>query len=408
MPQIDAEALGHPQPLFGSMNTSQNVPPFVSVDLLAFLATLNRRRKLAAVLIFGCAVLAVILGTITPRRYTATTKIMPPQQPQSLATAMLGQLAGGSGLASLAGDKLGAKTQTDLYIGMLKSRTIADSLIGRFHLLGVYRNKKLSGARKSLAAHSDIAAEQSGLIVISCSDTDPARAANLTNAYVDQLQQMTKQLGMTESSHRRFFFEEQLRKEKDALAEAEGNLKSTEQKTLLAPTGQAEALIRAGAQLQAEIASREVQLSAIRSYATEDNPQVEVLRREIETLQAELARMTQHGDSSSNLDVSAKRLPDASLDYARKLRDVKYHESLYELLSKQYESARLDEAREGTQIQVIDPAVVPDMPSSAPRRVYAAMGMLLGLAVLFAICIKDLIVNRLKTQKTLLPLDVSA
>jgi uncharacterized protein involved in exopolysaccharide biosynthesis len=348
------------------------------IDLLITLAA--RRRIIFAVTLVFAFVTAIVVFLWHPY-YRAEAVIMPPQQPQSslssIASGALGAL-GGLGVAS----ELGIKNATDLYVGVLKSRTIADAIIEQFHLSQVYGTSFPSDTRRTLERHTSISAGKDTLIHIRVEDHDARRAAGLANAFADELYKQNARLALTDASQRRLFFEQQLAKEKDALSDAEIALKNTQQSTgLVVPAGQAEALIRSGAQLRAEIASREVQLQAMRSFATEENPQVQVVKREIEALRNQLAQLEAKGAGGGSMEVSAGKLPEASLQYIRKMRDMKYHETLYELLAKQYEAARIDEAKSAPVIQTVDRAVVPDKKSWPPKALLTASAAVLGFVL---------------------------
>ena len=197
-------------------------------------------------------------------------------------------------------------------------------------------------------------------------------------------------MALSQSSQRRLFFGEQLAKEKDDLEDAEVELKKTEEQSgLIAPTGQTEAEITTIAETQAQIAVREVQLAALRQSATEQNPEMIRLRSEIDDLQGQLLRLQKGGGNRSGAIPTAK-VPELQLDYVRKDREVKYHEALFDMLSRQYEAARLDEARDAPVLQVLDPASYPDM-KSAPKRLYYMLGgLLFGLiASCFWVLVRD-------------------
>ena len=351
-------------------------PQESEISLLDVVALLLRHKKLIGGVGLAAGVLAAVYVLVKPPTYVAEAVILPPQQQQSSLAAFASGAMGG--LASSMGSQLGLKNPADMYIGILKSRTIADDVVTRFHLKEVYRRKLESEARRVLTSRASFTSGKDSLISISVKDRDPKRAADIANAFVDELHIANSQLALNDASQRRLFFEQRLSKEKDALADAEVALKLTQQSTgLITPGGQAEVLIRSGAQFRAEIASREVQLQAMRSYATEENPQVEVLKREIASLQKQLAQVEANG-SGSKFEVSGGRLPEASLEYIRKLRDVKYHETLFELLAKQYEAARIDEAKQAPVIQVVDKAVAPDKPTRSSRALTVLGAMLTG------------------------------
>ena len=202
---------------------------------------------------------------------------------------MLGQLGA---LAGGAGQALGIKNPNDTFVAMLKSRTVADNLIQKFELKGVYEEKLMMYARKELASNTNIASGKDGVITIDVDDKDPKRAAEIANAYVDQLRDLTLNLAVGEAGQRRLFFETQLKKSKDDLANAEVDLKKFQQKTgLIDPKGQAGLTVSAAASLRAQITAREVQLAAMRTFATEQNPEMLRTQEELSSLRAEMARM---------------------------------------------------------------------------------------------------------------------
>jgi len=219
------------------------------------------------------------------------------------------------------------------------------------------------------------------LIHISVEDHDPGRAAELANGYVDQFRIQSQHLAITEASQRRLFFEHELEQVKNNLANAEEALKRTEQTTgLIQVDSQARALIGSAASLSAAIAAKEVQIEGMQTYATGENAQLVQAQRELEGLRAQLAKLGGSEDSASGgLLVPKGRVPEAGLEYIRKLRDVKYNETLFEILAKQFEIAKLDEAKEGSLIQVVDAAVPPDKRSFPKRGLIVIGATLAGL-----------------------------
>ncbi len=348
------------------------------VDLIPVLA--GRKSLIAAVTLLAMAATAVVVLVMAPS-FTAEAVILPPQQEASAQSLMAGPLAGMGSLGLLGGAaSMGLwRNPSDLYIGLLKSRTTADALVARFHLQQVYRKRTWVDTRKALARRSTITTGKDSLIRIEVEDHDPQRAAQMANAYVEELHEQTSRFAFTSASQRRLFFQQQVTSERDALAGAENALKNAQQATgLIVPSGQSEALIRAVAQIRAEIAGRQVQLESMRSYATAENPQVLLLESETKALQDQLAKLETGSGSGGDLVVPTRNLPAASLEYLRKLRDLQYHQTLFELLSKQYEAARIDEARSGSPIQVVDRAVAPDKKSWPPRTLFTLGAGLLG------------------------------
>ncbi len=236
--------------------------------------------------------------------------------------------------------------------------------------MSVYHDKLHIQARKVLKSNTVAEAAKNGLITITVQDHDPVRAAGLANGYVDQLYQMNAKLAIGEAAQRRLFFDEQLNAEKTALAAAEEDLKQTEEKTgVIQLTGQAEMTIASIANIQAEIQSREVELEVTRTFATDHNPDVTRLQQEIASLKSQLATLenSQQKMAPGDVQVPSGKVPEVGLAYLRKAREVKYHETLFELLAKQREAATLDEAKSAPLIQVVDHAEVPEQKSGPPR-----------------------------------------
>lgn len=332
------------------------------ISLLDLLIVLAKYKKLILGLPLAAAVLVAGITLLMPNIFTATTRILPPQQGQSTAAAMLGQLGA---LAGAAGSSLGIKNPNDLYVGMLKSRTVADNLIARFKLMERYETKKQDDTRKALTEVVNINAGKDGIISITADDEDPKFAADLANAYVEELYKLTQNLAVTEASQRRLFFEKQLKKAKDELAGAEVAFKQTQEKTgVLQIDAQGKAMIEAVGAIRAQIAAKEVEMGALRTFATEQNPDYLRTQQELIGLRAQLGKYEKGGESDL---LPTGKLPEAGLENIRKLRDVKYYETLYELLARQYEMSRVDEARDASIIQVLDKAVPPDR-KSKPKR----------------------------------------
>jgi tyrosine-protein kinase Etk/Wzc len=362
------------------------------VDVLDLLIVLAKRKWLILKITLGAAAIALIVSLLIPNRYTATAKIMPPQQTQSTSAMLMSQLAGSGlgSLASLAGKDLGLKNPNDLYIGMLKSRTVEDAIILKFDFQNIYREKRLSDARKELQKATDITSGKDSLIDISFEDKDAKRSAEVANAYVDELRSLTKHLAVTEASQRRMFFEQQLQEAKEDLANAEVGLKETQQKTgMIQLDSQSRAMIEAVGRIRAQISAKEVQLQAMGSFATDQNPDYVLARQELAGLRTQLAKFERE-QPTSNGDplVATGKIPAIGLEYVRRFREVKYRETIFELLAKQYEAAKLDEAKEAAVIQVVDVAVPADKKSWPPRGVVIAVAILCGLLVgiIWALC----------------------
>jgi capsular polysaccharide biosynthesis protein len=293
---------------------------------------------------------------------------------------MLTQLGGQLGVFSgLAGGPFGIRNPNDLYVGMLKSRTVADSLIDRFELRKVYNEDTYHLARRRLSNNSTITSGKDGIIAIEVEDRDSKRAAALANGYVEELYKLTQSLAVTEASQRRLFFERQLELTRRNLANAETAARQgLEQGGLVVVDAQGRGMVETTARLRGQIAVKEIQISAMRTFAAERNPDLKQARQELEAMKVELAKI--EGTASGPATVSRSAATPEGMENLRLLRDVKYHETIFELLAKQYEVAKIDEARDASLIQVLDKAVDPER-KSKPRR--ALIAILTTLAAAF-------------------------
>ena len=366
-------------------NTVENTAPQQDddeINLFDLLIVLAKHKLMVLGFPLVAGVLSIIYSLMLPNIYTATTKILPPQQGQSGgAAAMLAQLGG------LAGGIAGVKGPADLYIGMMKSRTVVDNIIQRFDLLkipGETATKLPSVARAQLAGVTVIAAGKDGMINIDVDDQNPKRAADLANAYVEELMKLTQVLAVTEASQRRLFFERQLGQARESLAKAEAAARGAMQSGgLMQVEGQGRTLVETTASLRGQITVKEVQIGSMRSFATDRNPDMRMAQQELDTLKYELARLEGVG-TSAHTKTGADRSPNkagSGIDSVRLLRDVKYQETVYELLAKQFELAKIDEAKESTVVQVLDKAIEPDRKSKPKRLMIVLLATLAALFV---------------------------
>ena len=341
------------------------------VDVVEILTALAKRKRLIFTVTIGAAVVASVVSLLIPNRYTATAKILPPQQTPPAAAMLLGQLTarGSASLNSTGAGVLGLKSPNDIYVGMLKSRTVQDALIANFDLARAYDRRKATDIRKALAAATDIKSGRDDLISIAVEDKVPKRAADLANAYVEELYKLTCSLAVTEASRRRVFLEQQLQQAKDALAGSEVALKETRQSTgIIDLDSQAKAVVEAIGFVHGQIAAKEVESQAMRTFATESNPDYILLQQQLAGLRVQRTKLEQQATGGNGDPVVATaKIPAVALEYVRRLREMKYRETVFTLLAQQLEMARLDESKQGAIIQVLDQAVIPDMKSS-PRR----------------------------------------
>lgn len=363
-----------------NLETSQTLETPVPVSLMGMnllLVAWYRRR-----LIFSVTLISLLLGIavalIRKPYYIATTTVLPPQQSPSSPSGLLAQLGGSGAAAGLLGGSA-LKSPADVYLGFMRSETVEDALIERFHLVDRFHVKRLSQARKTLEAATVIdGKEKDGFIRLAVSADTPDHAMDLANGYVAMTKELSQHLAIGEASQRRLFLEQQMEQAKNKLADAEEALKRTENATgVIQVEAQSRALIETANNLRAQVAAHEVRLQSLRTFDSEENPDVQQAQRELNELRAQLAGLNGKESSSgtSGLTGSQGQISSAGLQYARKLREVKYQETIFEILARQFEAAKLDEAREGNLLQVVDPARRPDY-RSGPKRALIVLGFL--------------------------------
>jgi uncharacterized protein involved in exopolysaccharide biosynthesis len=367
-----------PAPLTDRQVSEDEISP---LDVLIVLA---KHKKLILGLPFAASVVAIVITLSSSNIYTAQARIMPPQQRESSAVAALSALTGiGGGTGATVGQALGLKNPNELYVGILKGNTIADRMIERFKLKERFRKETMVATRKGLEGRTTISPGRDGLITIEVDDEDPKHAADMANAYIEELDRIMHDLAITEASQRRLFFERQLTTAREQLIQAEVVLRrAIEEKGLVAVDAQSRAIVVTVERLRAEVAAKQIQLDAMRTFATDRNPDSVRLRQEIISIQSELAKL----ESGNNKQARSKSYSPAGLENVRLLRETKFLESMVELLTKQFEAAKNDEARDAAIIQVVDKATPPDFKSKPKRSVMVILtGLIAGFfAVILA------------------------
>ena len=363
--------------------------------LIETLSLFARHKGLIAKVVGIAMLIGVVISLMLPTRYTATTKLMPPSQTQSEVSLFINQLAtsSASSLAAAAGGGFGLKDPNDIYIGLLSSRTIADAIIREFGLENVYKAKDMTVARQELAGNTKISSEKSGFIAVSVTDTDKKRAADMANAYTEQLRVLTKGLRVTEASQRRLFYEDQLKQAQEDLIAAELSFQQVQQKKgLVQLDAQAKAMIESLAALHAQAAAKQVEVQALRLSSTESNPSVQLAENQLSTLQAETSGLERRNHSSGPGELGLEDVAGAGLDYLRAEHELQYQQMVFDILLKQYDAARLDEAKEAAVIQAVESAIPPDEKSSPHRTlIVLAFAMLGFLGACSYLVVRDLI-----------------
>lgn len=364
------------------------------LDLLQVVVE-NLRLLVVGPLLIGVLALAISFA-ITPT-FTATTKFMPPQQQASGAASLLQSLGA---LGGLAGAATGLKSPSDQYVAFLKSRSVQDALIDRFKLTERYEEKLKDDTRKTLDGVARASSGKDGLITIEVDDKDPAFAAELANAHLDELGHLLKRLAVTEAQQRRVFFEKQLAAAKDNLTKAEQALKASgvSSDTLKSdPKAAVEGLAR----LKAGITAQEIKLASMRGYLSESAPDFKQAQTELAAMRAQLGRAEEQqplgvnsGGGKDGGKGGAGGGDAGATDYISKYRDFKYQETLFELFAKQYEIARVDESREGAVIQVVDTALPPERKSKPKKAMIAAVATLAsGFVLLLFVFVRHALRN---------------
>lgn len=373
------------------------MPTEEGIDLWGVLLIFARHwRRILLVSIVALALGAAVSLLLRPT-FTATAVIMPPQQAMSTSASVLGQLGSLAGVAGF-GASLGLKSPAEMYIGVLESRTVADRVISSCHLQNEYKTKTFVDTRYQLQKYARFETGKDGLIHLSVKDNDPKQASAIANSFLDQLYALNSELVSGEAAQRRAFYENRLNEEKDALNQAEDAMRDTQRKTgLIQLSGQASMIISGIAQARAELVSREVDLQSMQTYATDENPNIIRVREEISALKANLEKLenSQKALSPGDIQVPAGRIPDVALTYERQLRELKYHEALYDLLTRQSEAARLDEAKSAPILQIVDRAVPPDKKSGPPRTLITAGFGVFGFIVACFWCLAAAALERM-------------
>ncbi len=376
------------------MNDSTHVSASVSegdddISLLDLLQVVvdNLRLLVLGPLAVGLAALG--FSFTIPPTYTAKTQFLPPQQQQSAAASMLASLGALSGLA---GTATGLKNPSDQYIAFMKSVSVQDALVERFKLMDRYQAQTKTDARAALSGNSRVASGKDGLISVEVDDKEPQFAAQLANAHAEELQKLLGRLAVTEAQQRRVFFEKQLALAKENLVKAEVALKFTGVNSSALKSSPA-AAVETVARLRAGISAQEIKIASMRGYLTEAAPAMKQALTELLALREQLAK------------AERDEAPQAAGqgDYVARYRDFKYHETLFELFAKQFELAKVDEARESAVIQVLDVAQAPERKSKPKKALIAIVAALTsGLVLLLWAFVRQALLNAGQNQEVAL------
>lgn len=357
-----------------------------------------RRRLMLARVTAIALVLSLVIAFTIPKQYKSTTSIMPPDQQGGSGAMLLAALAGHTGglgaLGSLAGGLLGGHTSTALYIDLLRSGSVTGRLVDRFDLMRVYHNKYRIDAAKHLARHTKISDDKkSGVITIEVVDTDRTRARDLAQGYLDELSNVVLRTNTSAAHRERIFIEQRLQKVRADLEQAQLQLSEfSSRSNTIDIKEQTRAMVDAGARVQAELLIEQSGLESLRQIYGDSNVRVHETEARIASLRAELAKMTGSsapltaeelhddtgtdpiiGDKKGELYPPLRQLPRLAVPYADLYRNVRVQEALYELLTQQYEMARIDEAKDVSAVSVIDAPGIPEKKSFPPRLILSLL-----------------------------------
>lgn len=336
-------------------------------------------RKTLPAIGLASTVLGYAFSFTLPVIYTAKATFVPPQSQQSSMASLLNQLpaiGGGSSLLS--------KDSSQYYLGLLNTSTVARNIIRQFNLQAYYNTKTLTATQATLNSRVIFQSAKNSLITVEVEDTSPAQAAAIANAYPEALNQLLQSMSTSEATQRRKFFETQLQLSKQQLIKAEINFKELQESSgVLRLEDQGHAAIENLSKLRAQIAIKEVELNALKTGATEANSQVKRLQAELQALNAQLSQVEKSKDSAPTnlLNIAIDKLPSKGMEYLRRYRELKFQETMHEILIKQFETAHMDEAREFRIVQLVDPALPPEI-RSKPRR--ASIAVSVGITAMFA------------------------
>ena len=345
----------------------------------------TKRRSLLWAAVCGLVV-ATLIAFLIPQSYTSTARLMPPNQGSGAGAGMLAALSSqvGSNLASLAQSALGTKSNGALFIGILQSQTVRDDLIHKFHLMQLYHEHYIEGARKELAKHSGISQDsKTGIITISVTDHDPRRAAAMTQEYINELNWVVTHLNTTSAHREVVFLNERLKQVKANMENAEKRFSQfASQKGAIDVPEQGKAMVEAAASLQGQLIAAESELDGYRQIYTNNNVRVRSLQARVDKLRSSLEKIagkgTDENSSAQQIYPSLRELPLLGVTYADLLRKMKVEEAVFETLTEQDELAKVQEAKDTPSVKVLDPPLVPEEKSGPHRGMIMALGAMLS------------------------------
>jgi capsule polysaccharide export protein KpsE/RkpR len=360
--------------------------------MVAHLRLLWQNRRFLARVAGAGLLFFVVVALLIPSRYQSVARLMPPDNQSSSGLAMAAAALSGqaSGLAGLAGDLLGIKSTSDLFVGILGSRTVADNLIHKFNLQKLYHARRMEDARKALASHTDTAVDRkSQIITITVTDKNPQRAEAMAQAYVEELNRLVADVSTSSARRERIFLEGRLQAVNQDLQSAEKEFSQFASKnTAIDIKEQGKAMFDAATTLQGEYIAGRSELEGLRQIYTDQNVRVRAAQARMGELQSQLNKLGGKGESTSlekatlvdPLYPSIRKLPLLGVTYADLYRRTKVQEVVFETLTQEYELAKVQEAKEIPTVKVLDPPNLPDKKSFPPRTLIVVLGTMLAFS----------------------------
>jgi capsule polysaccharide export protein KpsE/RkpR len=340
---------------------------------------------------------SIVLAFAIPTRYESTTRLMPPDSQGSSGLAAIASMvtggmgsssSGGGGLSSIAGDLLGMKSTSETFAGILSSWTVQDELIQKFNLKKVYWDRRIEDARKDLSKRTDIEVDRKSQIVsVTVTDHDPKRAAAMAQDYVEQLNRLVATLSTSSARRERMFLEGRLQGVNQELENAEKEFSQYASKnSAIDIKEQGKAMVESAAMLQGQLIAAQSEMEGLRQIYTDNNVRVRAVRARIGELQRQLEKIGGKGEDVSDnsnpenaLYPSIRKLPVLGVTWADLYRETKVREAVFETLTKQYELAKVQEAKEIPTVKVLDAPKVPEKKSFPPRILIISFGTVFAL-----------------------------
>ncbi len=346
------------------------------ISLLDYLIVLAKQKWFIVIFTVSVTLITAVYSLMLPEVFKAETKLLPPGK-SNKTSLLMREIGGMIGI----NQNSGKISDPSSIVGILSSRTIYDRIIDKFDLMDIFEAIYMEDAREILSGYVQLNNDKfSGIITITVYNKDPKLAADLANGFVEELKNLMQTIAITEASQRRLFFEEELKKAKENLIASEDAMVEFQEKTgALRVEDQTKAVIKSMAEIRAQIATKEVELKVMKTYSTLNNPDFQMSLEALKGLKHELNKLEEKGDISPNPLLTTGMLPVVGTDYIRKLRDLKFNETLFELMAKQYEAARIDEANDPAIIQVLDKAIPPERRFKPHRRKMVTVSFITSL-----------------------------